>query len=372
MTRNSMWLAGAVFGGLFLSAGFVIAGDETMKGGDKPKIADGLVAVFKTSKGDIRVKLTPDETPMTVANFVNLAERGFYDGLKFHRVIPNFMIQGGCPKGNGTGDPGYKFGDEFSPTLRHDGPGVLSMANSGPGTNGSQFFITHVETPWLNDKHSVFGRVLSGQDVVNAIGNGDTIDMVIIEGDIKPVLEKNKAKVDEWNAILDAKFPRIPAAERQKKADEKKAKAEKEAKEKNQKVIDEAAGFLKDKFQLDASKFTVSNTGLWHYDVKPGDGAVPKSTDVVQAHYTGWLPNGHKFDSSVDRNKPLEFGLKDAPPPAMKVIPAWNEGVGSMHVGGKRIIVAPGNLAYGPRGNPGAKIPPNATLIFEVELLGIK
>lgn len=372
MTRKSMWLAGAVFGGLFLSAGFVIAGDETMKGGDKPKIADGLVAVFKTSKGEIRVKLTPDETPMTVANFVNLADRGFYDGLKFHRVIPNFMIQGGDPKGNGTGDPGYKFGDEFSPTLRHDGPGVLSMANSGPGTNGSQFFITHVATPWLDNKHSVFGRVISGQDVVNAIAMGDTMDMVIIEGDIRPVLEKSKAKVDEWNAILDSKFPRVPAAERQKKADEKRAKAEKEAREANQKVMDEAAGFVKDTLKLDPAKFTVSNTGLWHYDVKPGDGAVPKSSDVVQAHYTGWLPTGMKFDSSVDRNKPLEFGLKDAPPGAMRVIPAWNEGVGSMRVGGKRILVSPGNLAYGPRGNPAAKIPPNGTLIFEVELLGIK
>ncbi len=367
MTRKSMWLAGAFFGGLFLSAGFVIAGDETMKGGDKPKIADGLVAVFKTSKGEIRVKLTPEETPLTVANFVNLADRGFYDGLKFHRVIPNFMIQGGDPKGNGTGDPGYKFADEFSPTLRHDGPGILSMANSGPGTNGSQFFITHVATPWLNDKHSIFGKVLEGQDVVNAIAMGDTMDMVTIEGDIKPILEKNKAQVDEWNKILDAKFPRVDPAARQRLAEEKRVKAEKEAKEKNQKVLDEANGLLKDKLKVDPAKFTVSNTGLWHYDVKAGDGAVPKSTDTVTVHCTGYLANGTQFYSTSTKGEPISnnFGPRG-------FVAGFSEGVKSMHVGGKRILVIPGNLGYGPGGNPGAKIPPNATIVFEVELLGIK
>jgi peptidyl-prolyl cis-trans isomerase B (cyclophilin B) len=138
------------------------------------------VATITTKKGTIRIQLHDDKTPNTVANFEKLAAQGFYDGLKFHRVIPNFMVQGGCPEGTGTGGPGYTFADEFDPSLKHDGPGVLSMANAGPNTNGSQFFITHVATPWLDGKHSVFGHVLEGQDVVNAIRAGDVMDKVTI------------------------------------------------------------------------------------------------------------------------------------------------------------------------------------------------
>ncbi|MEN6495090.1 MAG: peptidylprolyl isomerase [Thermoguttaceae bacterium] len=138
------------------------------------------VATITTKKGTIRIQLHDDKTPNTVANFEKLAAQGFYDGLKFHRVIPNFMVQGGCPEGTGTGGPGYTFADEFHPSLKHDGPGVLSMANAGPNTNGSQFFITHVATPWLDGKHSVFGHVLEGQDVVNAIRAGDVMDKVTI------------------------------------------------------------------------------------------------------------------------------------------------------------------------------------------------
>jgi|TARA_B100000686_G_scaffold209426_1_gene216298 peptidyl-prolyl cis-trans isomerase B (cyclophilin B) len=138
------------------------------------------VATFNTSKGDIRIQLFEDLVPNTVANFVKLIEDGFYNGLKFHRVIPDFMIQGGCPLGNGTGGPGYQFADEFHPELKHDGPGVLSMANSGPNTNGSQFFITHVETSWLDGKHSVFGKVLDGQDVVDAVEGGDLINEITL------------------------------------------------------------------------------------------------------------------------------------------------------------------------------------------------
>ena len=161
-----------------------------------------MIAVLETDKGDIRIELTPDKTPMTVANFVNLTERGYYDGLTFHRVIPNFMVQGGDPNGTGTGGPGYQFGDEIT-DLTHDGPGILSMANAGPGTNGSQFFVTHVETPWLNGKHTVFGKVTSGQDVVNAIAQGDTMKSVKIEGDTSALKESMKAQLDSWNAILD-------------------------------------------------------------------------------------------------------------------------------------------------------------------------
>ncbi|HAL13435.1 MAG TPA: peptidylprolyl isomerase [Planctomycetaceae bacterium] len=138
------------------------------------------VATFNTSKGDIRIQLFDKLVPNTVANFVKLIEDGFYNGLKFHRVIPDFMIQGGCPLGNGTGGPGYQFADEFHPELKHDGPGVLSMANSGPNTNGSQFFITHVETSWLDGKHSVFGKVLDGQDVVDAVEGGDLINEITL------------------------------------------------------------------------------------------------------------------------------------------------------------------------------------------------
>ena len=167
-----------------------------------------LQAVIKTTKGDIELSLFPEEAPMTVANFVNLSSRGYYDGIVFHRVIPNFMIQGGDPTGTGSGGPGYEFGDEFSPKLTHSSPGVLSMANAGPGTNGSQFFITHVPTSYLDNKHSVFGKVLVGQEVVNKIVQGDKILHVELKGDYQSVLEKQKVKVEAWNKILDVKFPK--------------------------------------------------------------------------------------------------------------------------------------------------------------------
>ena len=164
-----------------------------------------LKAIFDTSKGTIRVDLLPEKAPVTCANFVNLANRGFYNGLNFHRVIPDFMIQGGCPQGTGTGGPGYRFEDEFDPELRHSEPGKLSMANAGPGTNGSQFFITHVPTPWLDDAHTIFGTVESqaDQDVVNAIAGGDTINSVTIEGDASALLESQAARIEEWNKALD-------------------------------------------------------------------------------------------------------------------------------------------------------------------------
>ena len=163
-----------------------------------------LQAAIKTNKGTINLTLFADRVPFTVANFANLAQRGYYSGLKFHRVIENFMVQGGCPLGTGTGGPGYKFEDEFDPGLRHDRPGTLSMANSGPNTNGSQFFITHVPTDWLDDKHSVFGVVVSDKDeaVVNSIAGGDEISSISISGDTADLMAKTQSKVDEWNKIL--------------------------------------------------------------------------------------------------------------------------------------------------------------------------
>ncbi len=164
-----------------------------------------LKATVKTNKGDINLRLFPDEAPLTVLNFINLSKQGFYDNLTFHRVIPNFMIQGGCPLGTGTGGPGYRFIDEFSPKLRHNKPGILSMANAGPNTNGSQFFITHVETPWLDDHHTVFGEVIGHEDqkVVNNIVVGDRIKTIIIEGDYSNLAEDYKDQLARWNKILE-------------------------------------------------------------------------------------------------------------------------------------------------------------------------
>jgi peptidyl-prolyl cis-trans isomerase B (cyclophilin B) len=166
-----------------------------------------VTATFQTSKGPIHVRLFADKAPLTVANFANLARRGFYDGLNFHRVIADFMIQGGCPNGTGTGGPGYRFEDECRPDLRHDAPGKLSMANAGPGTNGSQFFITHVPTPWLDGKHTVFGEVVAADDqkVVDAIRQGDAIEKVTIEGDVDALLAGHAERVAQWNAVLDAR-----------------------------------------------------------------------------------------------------------------------------------------------------------------------
>lgn len=163
-----------------------------------------LIATFNTSRGPIRTRLLADKTPVTVASFVNLVKRGYYDGLSFHRVIPDFMIQGGCPQGSGTGGPGYRFEDETRADLRHDKPGVLSMANAGPGTNGSQFFITHVATPWLDGKHTVFGEILGAEDmtVVNAIRGGDKIESVTVSGDTEAVLAAQASRVAEWNKVL--------------------------------------------------------------------------------------------------------------------------------------------------------------------------
>jgi peptidyl-prolyl cis-trans isomerase B (cyclophilin B) len=164
-----------------------------------------LKAVMETSKGTINLNLFADKAPVTVANFVNLINRGYYDGLNFHRVIPDFMIQGGCPLGTGTGGPGYDFQDEFDPTLKHDKPGILSMANAGPGTNGSQFFITHLPTPHLDNRHSVFGVVAGQEDqkIVDSIIQGDQINKVTIEGDASELLEQMSSQITDWNQALD-------------------------------------------------------------------------------------------------------------------------------------------------------------------------
>jgi peptidyl-prolyl cis-trans isomerase B (cyclophilin B) len=202
--RRVLIFSAILFLGIFLLQTGVMASEKDMQKDGKNAAYPKLQATMKTTKGDIRLNLFPDKAPLTVLNFVNLSKKGFYNGLAFHRVIPNFMIQGGCPFGNGTGGPGYKFKDEFSPDLKHDKPGMLSMANSGPNTNGSQFFITHVPTPWLDNKHTIFGQVVDAKDqsVVNSIVAGDKIISISIEGDDSKLAEQYKDQLDKWNSML--------------------------------------------------------------------------------------------------------------------------------------------------------------------------
>lgn len=306
---------------------------------------DGMYARFETNKGVIITNLEFEKTPMTVGNFVALAEGTmpnkvkaagvrYYDGLKFHRVIANFMIQGGCPNGNGSGDPGYKFADEIDTTLKHTGPGILSMANAGPGTNGSQFFITHKETPWLDGKHTVFGHVVKGQNIVDSIAQGDSIINLSI-------LRKGKAAM-----AFKALEVFNTTQEKAKKAAEEKAAAAKA----------KAAEVMKS-----FDKSTAS--GLRYVVIKEGTGAKPVATSNVKVHYTGMLLDGFIFDSSVQRGQPFDCGLN-------QVIPGWTEGVQLMTEGSKYKFFIPSNLAYGATG-AGGVIPPNADLIFEVELIKI-
>ena len=308
---------------------------------------DGIYAKFNTGKGEILVKLTHDKTPGTVGNFVALAEgdmentakpqgKPYYDGLKFHRVIADFMIQGGCPQGTGTGDPGYKFDDEFHPELKHDAPGILSMANAGPGTNGSQFFITHGPTPWLDNKHTVFGHVEAGQEVVDAISQGDSIDSLEIV--------RVGGEAESWNAI---EAFRVFEGARAKRIAEAKARAEAEM----EKL---AAGFEK------------TDSGLRYQIINKGSGAQAEKGKTVSVHYEGSLSNGQVFDSSYSRNQPIDFSLGIG-----QVIPGWDEGIGLLKVGDKARFVIPSHLAYGSAG-AGGVIPPDATLIFDVELMDVK
>ncbi len=308
---------------------------------------DGLYAKFNTSKGEIVVALEYQKTPGTVGNFVALAEGNlensvkpqgtpYYNGLKFHRVIPDFMIQGGCPQGTGSGNPGYQFDDEFHPDLKHDGPGVLSMANAGPGTNGSQFFITHVETPWLDNNHTVFGKVVEGQDVVDAIAQGDeinTLEIVRVGADAE-----NFNAVEVFRTFEGAREKRL-AAER------------------------EAAKAELDKL---AAGFDETKSGLRYQIIQKGNGKAAEAGKMVSVHYKGQLADGTVFDSSYKRNQPLDFQVGVG-----QVIPGWDEGICLLNVGDKARLVIPSDLGYGSRG-AGGVIPPNATLVFDVELMDVK
>jgi FKBP-type peptidyl-prolyl cis-trans isomerase len=307
---------------------------------------NGIYARFYTSQGKIDVLLAYDKTPGTVGNFVALAEGNleneakpqgtpYYDGLSFHRVISEFMIQGGDPQGTGAGGPGYQFDDEFHPDLKHDGPGVLSMANAGPGTNGSQFFITHVATPWLDNKHTVFGRVIEGQDVVDSIEQNDVLERleIVRVGDA----------AQSWNAVEAFRTFNGAKAERE-------ATAKRVAQEQLEEI---SQGFQK------------TNSGLRYQIIQPGSGASPEAGQNVSVHYKGMFADGKEFDNSYKRGNPISFLVGQG-----NVIPGWDEGIQLLKVGDKARFVIPSHLGYGSRG-AGGVIPPGATLIFDVELVKI-
>ncbi len=305
---------------------------------------EGIYAKIVTSKGDLLLSLHYKLTPGTVANFVGLVEgkldntfkskgEPFYNGLKFHRVIPDFMIQAGCPQGTGMGDPGYKFDDEFHPDLKHNKPGILSMANSGKATNGSQFFITHIPTEWLDNKHTVFGEVVEGQEIVNLIQQNDIMSSV-------EILREGKEACD-WNAI----------------------KAFNEFKNKKDKELEGLISKENDIIKEISKGFKETKSGLKYIILKKGDGLKPFPGDLVKVHYKGQLLDQTVFDSSYKRNQPIEFKVGEG-----QVIPGWDEGIMLLNKGDKARFIIPSNLAYGSSG-AGGVIPPNATLIFEVELI---
>ncbi len=314
---------------------------------DRSNLSDGLYALIDTNRGEILISLEYEKTPMTVINFTGLAEGKmdtpvkegpFYDGLKFHRVIDNFMIQGGDPQGNGTGGPGYKFGDEIADSLVFDGPGKLAMANAGPGTNGSQFFITHVETPWLQGKHTIFGTVVEGQDVVDKIKQNDTIKTVEII--------RVGARAEAFRNDQDA-FDTFQAEQ---------AAAARTAMEEAQKTV-------LDEIKVKWPDAQVSDSGIRYIIEKEGSGNKPSVGTKVTAHYTGMFMDGKVFDSSVQRGQPFDVQVGVG-----QVISGWDETLLDMKKGEKRTIILPPELAYGSRG-AGGVIPPNAWLVFEIELL---
>jgi peptidylprolyl isomerase len=341
---------------LLLTVGLAACTSKNAGPGDSA-LGDGLFARIRTNRGDIVLRLEYQKTPLTVCNFVALAEgkmniaggKPFYDGLTFHRVISkangdpqDFMIQGGDPLGNGTGGPGYRFPDEFDASLKHDGPGVLSMANAGPGTNGSQFFITHVATPHLDGRHTVFGRVVQGQPVVDAIKQGDRIEKITI---IRNGPEAGAFKADQ--AAFDALLQETVSAGL--------------AKTKARRDTDIA--------QIEARYPNALSTpsGLRYIIRKEGTGPKPEAGKTVAMHYTGTFLSGEVFDSSDLHGGALEFQAGTG-----RLIPGWEETVLDMRQGEKRLVIIPPELAYGERGAENGLIPGNTFLVFEMELAEIR
>ena len=367
-----------------------------------PANNEGIFVEMTTNKGVILLQLEYKKTPITVANFVTLIEgtnpqvseafkgKPFYNGLKFHRVIASFMIQGGDPQGNGSGGPGYAFKDEFDPTLIHDKGGILSMANSGPKTNGSQFFITHKETSWLNNKHSVFGHVVTGMDVVNAIAQNDIIEKVIVKRvgadakkfDAVKVFSDyfaNKAEDDKKQALIDAENKKkqdIIDAENKKKQALLDAEAKRVYVEKYGTVLAAKVTAL----QGIKAKATKTASGLEYVITEKGTGTKPEAGKDVAIKYAGFLEDGTLFDTSIEDVAKL-FGKFDqnrananayvpiqAKAGQYQFIQGFAEGLNLLNIGDKATLFIPSNLAYGERG-AGNVIPPNSNIIFEIEFL---
>lgn len=323
---------------------------------------DGLYANLQTSKGSMIVKFEDKKSPVTVANFVSLAEgkntsvkpefkgKPFYDGTIFHRVIKDFMIQGGDPQGTGMGDPGYKFDDEKN-DLKHLGKGYLSMANSGPNTNGSQFFITEVATPWLDGRHTIFGKVVAGEEVIETIANVEKGAQDRPKENV--VLEKVSifSKGDEYKKYDAAKI-----------FEEGKGKIQEANKEFIKKQEEEAAKKLE---ELKAGMQTTPS-GLMYKITKKGEGKKAEKGNIVAVHYAGKLTNGTEFDNSFKRGEPIEFPVGNG-----MVIRGWDEGILLLNEGDEATFLIPPDLGYGARG-AGGVIPPNAWLIFDVQLVKVK
>lgn len=312
------------------------------------ELPDGLYAVMETGKGTIVIQLEYEKAPLTVGNFVGLAEgkldvtkgKAFYDGITFHRVEPGFVIQGGDPLGNGTGGPGYKFPDEFSPELKHDGPGIVSMANAGPNTNGSQFFITMAATPWLDGKHSVFGKVIQGMDVVGKIAAGDKINKLRIER-VGSAAKAFNASQTAWDERLSAAYAALRAASQAKR--------------------DADIATITAKWP-DAIK---DENGIFQKVIRKGSGDVPPKGSTVSIIYKGMLLDGTVFDQSALSGGPFKFRIGTG-----EIIEGWEKVVSTMTKGEKRLVVIPPELAYGSSGISGV-IPADAFLVFELELTGI-
>lgn len=323
---------------------------------------EGLYAQMETSKGVMTIELYEEDAPLTVANFVGLAEgtkkneakplgTPYYDGIVFHRVIKDFMIQGGDPDGKGTGGPGYDFEDEFFSDKKHDKKGVLSMANAGPNTNGSQFFITEVPTPWLDGRHTVFGQVIDGLEVVDSIANvekgpNDRPKEDVVIQHVYIIKKGEKYKNYNGGEAFD------------KAQDAHKAKIEEERK----KIVEELHKEQTRQKEL-TEKATETESGLKYFIEREGTGSLPLDGDHLQVHYTLRLADGQKLDSSYDRDQPLEAQVG-----VTQLIQGWMEALTLFKRGTKVFLIIPPELGYGPQG-AGGVIPPNATLYFDMEIL---
>lgn len=389
-------------------------GKDKKKKPKKAKLEQGIYAEFTTTKGVIIVKLEHEKAPMTVANFVGLAEGNltagefsytepFYDGLLFHRVMADFMIQGGDPLGNGTGGPEHRFPDEFHPDLAHSGPGILSMANSGPGTNGSQFFITHKETPWLNNKHSVFGHVVQGQDVVNAIVKDDVMTTVKIirkgrsakKWDVNAAFEAGKAAVqikvlEEYKGVAknmeeagdyagtinacqkileitpDDEALKSKIAEMQAILDSQAAALKEYADKVSKMSPTDFNDYMYKEILKDNPSAIQSPSGLVYIIKNEGTGPKPTKGSKMSVHYTGtFRTSGDKFDSSHDRGAPMDFQYQ-----VNRMVAGFEEGLGLVGKGGKAKIFIPYHAAYGAEGR--GPIPAYSDLVFDLDIIDVQ